>query len=434
MTELQKPGLMAVFRKPHAWALMGLGLSGIVPFLLVGSTLGSWLRSAGLGLTEIGFIQWIGLFYAFKFVWAPFLARLPLLGLGQWLGPRRGLILITQIATCGVLFSLSRIDPKTHLWAFIGCGMALAFCASSQEIANDTWRVSATRNAADQAVFPAAYTIGVKIGILASSSLVFFLAQRLSWPTAYGLMAASQLIGIITTFCLPRLEPDESSDRPPPNLPALRQFLEPISSFFKAYPAQAGLILVTLALYRFPDYLIGPMVTPMYADTHISNDVVASGRATVGLAAGFISVAFASFLLIKIGLRRTFFIGALAGPLSNLMFSVMSLIHGNVLLFNATLIIDDMGDGIAETALVAFMTRFTHRGHVVGHYALMYSVAAMPGKIMKGFSGLGVETMRQGLGLFPAYAVFFAFTAALAVPTVWACLRLNRTGFLDSLS
>ena len=145
-------------------------------------------------------------------------------------------------------------------------------------------------------------------------------------------------------------------------------------------------------------------------------------------------MAFASFLLIKIGLRRTFFIGALAGPLSNLMFSVMSLIHGNVLLFNATLIIDDMGDGIAETALVAFMTRFTHRGHVVGHYALMYSVAAMPGKIMKGFSGLGVETMRQGLGLFPAYAVFFAFTAALAVPTVWACLRLNRTGFLDSLS
>ena len=88
----------------------------------------------------------------------------------------------------------------------------------------------------------------------------------------------------------------------------------------------------------------------------------------------------------------------------------------------------DIGDGIAETAMVAFMTKMTGRGHTLTHYALMYSVAALTGKFLKGFSGLLIDSLKPSIGLFPAYAAFFAFTAALALPTLFLCWRLRLSG------
>ena len=51
--------------------MFSLGFSAGLPLLLVLGTLSFWLREAGIDRTTIGYLSWVGLAYAFKWVWAP---------------------------------------------------------------------------------------------------------------------------------------------------------------------------------------------------------------------------------------------------------------------------------------------------------------------------------------------------------------------------
>lgn len=417
--------LRRTLAQPSSWLLVGLGFSAGLPFLLVGSTLNLWLRGAGVSLSVIGFISWVSLLYGLKILWAPWMDKVRLPILHAWLGQRRSYMLLSQIGAAAGLVAMARIGPQ-HLIPFIAAAVFVTFCAASQEIAIDAWRVEQTQSETDQAFNPSAYSLGVKIGLWSASSIILIAGNHLGWPFTYELMAASLIIGVITTLLAHRTEAETRHDDAPKNV---RQLLvEPFISFWREHAGAAGLILITLAFYRLGDYLIGPVCTPMYQDTGLDLDAIGALRGTVGLAAGFIGIGIGGACLLYLGLERAFWLGALVGPASNLFFAWMSLAHGNLPLFGVTLVIDDLGDGIAETALVAFMTRMTGRDHTLTHYALMYSVAALTGKLLKGFSGLLIDSLKPFMGLFPAYAAFFAFTAMLAIPSLILCWRLRRKG------
>src|SRR4051812_26600533 len=83
-------------RRPRVLAMLMLGFSSGLPFLLVGNTLGYWLREGGMSLAAIGFLSWVGLAYSFKFLWAPVVDRVDVPLLGR-LGRRRGWMVLAQI-------------------------------------------------------------------------------------------------------------------------------------------------------------------------------------------------------------------------------------------------------------------------------------------------------------------------------------------------
>ena len=78
---------LAAYLQPKTLLMLVLGFSSGLPFLLVGNTLGYWLRDEGTSLSAIGFLSWVGIAYSLQFVWAPLVDRLPVL---RFLGQRRG--------------------------------------------------------------------------------------------------------------------------------------------------------------------------------------------------------------------------------------------------------------------------------------------------------------------------------------------------------
>ena len=82
--------------------MLVLGFAAGLPLLLVLGTLSFRLREAGVERAMIGFLSWVGLAYAFKWVWAPLVDRLPLPGLTTWLGRRRSWLLLAQIGRAHV--------------------------------------------------------------------------------------------------------------------------------------------------------------------------------------------------------------------------------------------------------------------------------------------------------------------------------------------
>src|ERR1700724_3303089 len=92
----RKRDVIASLRQPKVAVMLMLGFSSGLPFLLTGNTLGYWMRDEGTTLGAIGFLSWVGLAYALKFLWAPLIVRLDAPVFGR-LGRRRGWLVVTQV-------------------------------------------------------------------------------------------------------------------------------------------------------------------------------------------------------------------------------------------------------------------------------------------------------------------------------------------------
>ena len=125
--------------------MLALGFSSGLPFMLIFSSLSAWLRQSGINRTTIGMLAWVGLSYSLKFLWAPMVDRLSLPLLGRTLGQRRSWILLAQVAIAIVLLAMSVSDPKTQIGHVAVLALLLAFCAATQDIAIDAWRMSPRR-------------------------------------------------------------------------------------------------------------------------------------------------------------------------------------------------------------------------------------------------------------------------------------------------
>lgn len=416
-------------KKRSSWVLLGLGFSAGLPFLLVGATLGMWLRQAGASLTLIGVFSGISLWYGAKILWAPFMDKVRLPLLYAWLGQRRSYMLLSQLLIASGLGLMARVGPKANIGGFLAAGLLVAFAAASQEIAVDAWRVEETTSDADQALNPSLYSFGYRLGTLATSSLALVLADALGWAGSYGVMAACMIIGVIATFAAPR-SAAEARERPARTTKQL--LIDPFVAFVREHAGAATVILLFVALYRLPDYVLGPVVGPMYTDTGLSNTAVAALRGSAGLVASFAGVALGGGCLLGLGLERTLWLGAATTFVSKLGFAWMSLAHGSLPVFVVVLTGDDLSNGIAETAMIAFMTRMTGRDFTLTHYALMYSVMAFTGKVLKMFSGQLIDAATPHIGLFPAYAAFFVGCAAVTLPAAALLWSVRRKGVFET--
>src|SRR5581483_6676568 len=120
--------------------MLVLGFSSGLPFLLVGNTLGYWLRDEGISLTLIGFVAWAGLPYSFKFLWAPVIDRVaaPLLG---FLGRRRSWMAFAQIVVGLALAGMAIVGAKGGLGVLSVLAVIAGFGAATQDIVIDAWRI-----------------------------------------------------------------------------------------------------------------------------------------------------------------------------------------------------------------------------------------------------------------------------------------------------
>jgi PAT family beta-lactamase induction signal transducer AmpG len=97
--------------QPKVACMAALGFSSGLPFLLIGNTLGYWLREGGVALAAIGFLSWAGLAYSVKFIWGSVVDRAPPPLVGR-LGRRRGWMIAIQIALALGLFAMAATGPR----------------------------------------------------------------------------------------------------------------------------------------------------------------------------------------------------------------------------------------------------------------------------------------------------------------------------------
>jgi PAT family beta-lactamase induction signal transducer AmpG len=398
----------------------------------VGNTFGFWLRDEGTTLKAIGFLSWVGLAYSLKFLWSPLLDRLDIPGLGI-LGRRRGWMAATQLVIIAGLAAMA-LSGTAHGLAVLGAlALAVALGAATQDTAIDAWRIESADNPDELGLLTSAYTLGFRIALLCTDSLILVSAQHLGWPLSYTLCAIAMGVGILATFFA--REPakvdmvmDRKTEASPLWTP--RGFFDavagPFIAFFKAHGTAALVMLLAISLYRVPDFVRGPMINPFYHDIGLSKDVIGAIRGTIGLAAVFAGVAAGGVFCLKLGYMRALILGGIMQAVGIAAFALLSYSGPNVPLFAAIMVFDDFAISVAGVALVAYMSSLTSLGYTATQYALLSSAYALAGKFLKGLSGSVVEGLAGAYGLMNAYALFFIGCGLIGVPALLLFAFLAR--------
>jgi PAT family beta-lactamase induction signal transducer AmpG len=412
--------------------MLALGFSSGLPFLLVGNTFGFWLRDEGTSLKAIGFLSWVGLAYSFKFLWSPLLDRLDVPGLAP-LGRRRGWMVATQLVIAAGLVAMALSGTAHGLPRLGAMALLVAFAAATQDTAIDAWRIESAANGDELGLLTSAYTLGFRVALLCTDSLILVSAQHLGWPLSYTLCGVAMAIGLAAS--LMAHEPQQADavmahkEKQTP-LWTPRGFFDavagPFIAFFKAHGAAAVVMLLAISLYRVPDFVRGPMINPFYHDLGLSKDVIGAVRGTFGLAAVFVGVAAGGALSLKLGYMRALIVGGILQALGIAAFALLAHSGPNIPLFTVIMVFDDFAISVAGIALVAYMSSLTSLGYTATQYALLSSAYALIGKLLKGPSGLVVDMLTAQIGRMDAFAAFFIGCGLMGVPALVLFALLER--------
>lgn len=423
--------VLRALRRPKVLAMLLLGFSSGLPLYLVGNTMGYWMRENGSELSAIGFLSWVGLAYSLKFLWAPVIDKTDVPILGR-LGHRRGWMLLSQIVVAAALAGMAIVQPQGGLVVFGALALVAAFASATQDIVIDAWRIEIADSAEELGLLTSGTQIGYRSALLVTDALILILATYIGWSPSYWLMAALMGVGVLSALFLAR-EPaasqaPEVTHHAPLWTPAglVDAIAGPFIAFFRTHGSWALLMLAAISLYRLPDFVMGPMNNPFYADIGISKEFVGEVRASIGLVSSLVGIAAAGLSAVRFGFVPTLLAGAVLGPGSNAAFTWVAYAGGDPTVFVAAMAIDGFATGFAGTALVAYMSSLTSIGYTATQYALLSSFYALLGKVLKGLSGVAVEQLAAGRTLIEGYALFFLGTAIVGVPALLLCLVLAR--------
>lgn len=179
--------------------MLVFGFAAGLPYTLLLGTLNAWLGEAKVNLATIGILSWIGLAYAFKFLWSPMVDRYNLPVLGR-LGRRRGWLLLCQVLLAISFVALSLTDPVLALGTFALIAVIAAFASATQDVVIDAWRIDVADDTATLEILSSVYQLGYRIAALIGGALALVLAARISWPTVYAIMGGVMLLAVIATL------------------------------------------------------------------------------------------------------------------------------------------------------------------------------------------------------------------------------------------
>jgi PAT family beta-lactamase induction signal transducer AmpG len=373
-----------------------MGFASGLPLLLTSTLLQAWLTEAGIDLAAVGLTALLGLPYTVKFLWAPLLDRY----VPPVLGRRRGWLLCSQALLAIAIAILGTADPHGALWRLGAAAFAVTLLSATQDIVVDAYRREALPER-ELGLGASFYVNGYRVGMLAASGGGLILADRLSFPAVYLIMAAALLPAMAITLLAP--EP-----RTPAGIPAsLREAVwEPLADYFRR--CEALWILAFLLLYKLGDSMAGAMTMPLYLSLGFSKTQIGSVVKLFGFWATVGGGLLGGALLLRLGIGRSLWIFGVLQAISTAGFSALAGMGQNLPLLAMVVGFENLTSGMGTSAFVAFMASITNQKFTATQYALLSSLMGVPRVLAAAPTGV----MAQSLGWIP----FFLLCSALAIP------------------
>jgi PAT family beta-lactamase induction signal transducer AmpG len=404
--------VVAAYTHPRVLQVLALGFSSGLPLLLTYSTLSAWLAKDGVQRATIGAFALVGTPYAFKFLWAPLVDRVPP---PVPLGRRRGWGITIQILLIGAILELGRCDPKRNLPLMAALALLVAFLSASQDIVIDAWRVE-SMNSDQQAPGAAMIQAGYRVGMLVSGAGALLIAAYAGWFAAYVTMAALLGVGLLVFLLGP--EPKVTADvsyAARSGWDAMRHafviaVIDPFRDFmhWPLWPV----ILIAIFGYKLGEAMAGVMSTPLYISLGFSLPEIAAASKVFGFFSIVAGVLLGGVVTTRYGIRRSLIVCGILQSIGNLFF-VLQAIGGHRIGYLALCVTaENITGGMAGTALITYLSSLCSPAFTATatQYALLSSITLLGRTVVASSGGWLSEKI--------GWVRFFLLTCVVTLPAI----------------
>jgi len=381
-----------------------------LPYMVVRILSSLYFTQLGVREAYIGYLNYLGLPWNLKFLWAPLVDAW--FSKKRWQVGLQALFGVLTLALAGLSFAAgSATDGSMYLTITASIFVVMAFIAATNDIAIDGFYMEAIPTREQQALLSGYRVLSYRLAMVFARSglvgIVAFASARLtrgsvyySWSLAFliaGIILC--LIAVLHAAILPTLgqEGPASSGDKGRIASALRVFREGFRTFLEQ--PKVGVTLAFIVLYKLGDELLFSMVTPfLVRELRITTEQYAWLAGIVGAAGTIVGAMIGGWWIKRVGLRKALW------PLTLLMnlnlwlyvwlsvakpdpttisgISAIAAIHG----------VEQIAAGLGNAALLIFLLTTCSKEFRATHYAIGSAIMSIPGTLLGGAAGGFVES------------------------------------------
>lgn len=382
--------------KTSLWVASTYFAEGL-PFVTVINIATVFFTDMGVREALLGFLNFFGIPWNLKFLWAPFL---------DIFGTKRGWMLRLQLAITAILFIIACLAGlhgtsgpgfllKAIAFAFIG----LAFIAATNDISIDAYYLEGLTDRREQAEFTGLRITAYRIAVIYARTVLVAVAGLANWFWGFTVGAATMFaLFLLHTFLLPKFEKEKSG--PAKGLSDVgRSFVESFWAYLtQEKPLTIALILLFVASYKMGDGIIFSMYTPFFKRelgvTNLQYSWLSGFVAALATIAGSL---LGACWIKRRGLRRAIWPITLFMNLNIWAYVLLSVIHPSasdahgILLIAAIHGYENIAAGLGNAALMVYLMRLCSAKFKAAHFAIGSAIMSLGATLMGGFSGIIVE-------------------------------------------
>src|SRR5262249_24772657 len=131
------------------------------------------------------------------------------------------------------------------------------------------------------------------------------------------------------------------------------------------------LILAFIIFYKYAEGLIGIMANPFYLEIGFTKVEIGLVSKTYGFAMTALGGIAGGALVARYGIMRILLVGSLLQFAANLVFAAQAMIGPVVPALMVTISVDNISNGIASVAFIAYLSSLCNRAFTATQYALL---------------------------------------------------------------
>ncbi|HPS77552.1 MAG TPA: hypothetical protein PLS53_05295 [Thermoanaerobaculaceae bacterium] len=394
---------------PRRWWVHTTYFAEGMPYMVVRILSAVYFTDIGAKLRTIGYLNFLGIPWNLKFLWAPLL---------DLVGTRRRWQVVMQALVGGLmaLVALANIwlpgvaNPERWLGAVALVFVVMAFCAATNDIAIDAYYMEGLPDKREQAAFAGVRVLAYRLAMIFVRTglvgLAAFVAARAGkgnpyapWLVAFGAGALMMLgVSAFHAWRLPRFE----AERTGPALATPGAVWRGFARAFATYLQQdrVALVLIFIVLYRVGDEILFSMTTPfLMRDLGVTKGQYAWLAGFVGAAGTIVGTLLGGWWIKAKGLGKAIWpitllmnvnmwvyvwlAWAKPDPAGTRGIVTIAVIHGY----------EQIAAGLGSAALLVFLLRTCQPEFKAAHYAIGSAIMSLFATVFGGFGGRMVESM-----------------------------------------
>lgn len=419
-----------VFFDRRILVILLLGISSGFPKGMIVSSLIAWLTDEGLSRTDVALFGLVSLPYAFNFLWAPLVDKMPLPWLSRVLGRRRSWILLSQVLLFALIMLLAGVDASTDLPTIALLCLIIAFVSATQDVAIDAYRIESVEKSI-QGAAASTSVVGWLLGNMPLAGVALFLTQfDLSWNQIYWFMSFGMLIGVVTILLAKEPkgpEEDEETETSDGSKPVdikawfIDAAVNPFVEFFSRNGAQlAGAILIFIFSFKLGEAFLGSMSIRFYNEVGFTWSEVFAYVKSVGMISLAAGSLIGGAISIKLGSTKGLFLSGLAMALTNLLYAYLAVVGKVESVLVLCVVLDNFTGGMSTVAFVTYLSKLCNVKYTATQYALFASLGNFSRTTLAAGSGFMVDKLGGN------WSIFFVLTALMAIPGLALLLWVSK--------